>query len=276
MKIKKVLNNNAVTTISKDQKEKVIIGKGVGFGKRVGDSIEESLIEKSYLLQGDSANDDLDLLRHVNSKYIEIAELIIKRVEDDFEIKPGIRILITVADYINDLIERLQNNVKINNYLKNDIKYLYRNEYEIAKYGSDLINEKIGYEIPEDEIAYLTLCLINIEYNDGSKNAKEIMRFINGINEIVLEENKLSFHEDSDSYQRYLTHLKFLAHRVTNGEKNDDLNVDEIYDVFLNKNNCLKTLDEIEKFIKSDFNYEFEKSEQVYMLIHLSKIIKED
>ena len=42
MKIKKVLNNNAVTTISKDQKEKVIIGKGVGFGKRVGDSIEES------------------------------------------------------------------------------------------------------------------------------------------------------------------------------------------------------------------------------------------
>ena len=46
MKIAKILNNNVVITLNDHQEETVVMGRGIGFKKKAGDSIDESLIEK--------------------------------------------------------------------------------------------------------------------------------------------------------------------------------------------------------------------------------------
>ncbi len=53
MLIAKVLNNNVVVVVNEQQREQVVMGRGLAFQKRVGDSLDESKIEKVFALQSD-------------------------------------------------------------------------------------------------------------------------------------------------------------------------------------------------------------------------------
>ncbi|WP_277989084.1 CAT RNA binding domain-containing protein, partial [Escherichia coli] len=50
MQITKILNNNVVVVIDDQQREKVVMGRGIGFQKRAGERINSSGIEKEYAL----------------------------------------------------------------------------------------------------------------------------------------------------------------------------------------------------------------------------------
>lgn len=50
MKIAKILNNNVVITLDDRHEETVVMGKGIGFKKKPGDTLDESLIEKVFTL----------------------------------------------------------------------------------------------------------------------------------------------------------------------------------------------------------------------------------
>ena len=50
MKANKVFNNNAVAVTWIDGTEAVLVGSGIGFGKRPGDGIDEKKIQKVYLI----------------------------------------------------------------------------------------------------------------------------------------------------------------------------------------------------------------------------------
>lgn len=49
MRIAKVLNNNAIITVNDQNKEVVVIGRGIAFKKKSGDLIEEAKIEKIFM-----------------------------------------------------------------------------------------------------------------------------------------------------------------------------------------------------------------------------------
>lgn len=54
MKIAKVLNNNVVVVVDEHQCEQVIMGRGLGFQKRVGDKVDDNKIEKIFAQQNDA------------------------------------------------------------------------------------------------------------------------------------------------------------------------------------------------------------------------------
>ncbi|RIH39390.1 hypothetical protein UQ79_20235, partial [Shigella dysenteriae] len=56
MQITKILNNNVVVVIDDQQREKVVMGRGIGFQKRAGERINSSGIEKEYALSSHELN----------------------------------------------------------------------------------------------------------------------------------------------------------------------------------------------------------------------------
>ena len=44
----KIFNNNALSTVTDDGKDAIILGLGIGFNKRPGDQVNEDKIEKIY------------------------------------------------------------------------------------------------------------------------------------------------------------------------------------------------------------------------------------
>lgn len=66
MQITKILNNNVVVVIDDQQREKVVMGRGIGFQKRPGERINSSGIEKEYALSSHELNGRLsELLSHM-------------------------------------------------------------------------------------------------------------------------------------------------------------------------------------------------------------------
>lgn len=61
MRIAKVLNNNAIITMNDQNKEVVVIGRGIAFKKKPGDLIEEDKIEKVFM-DNESISDQMKTL----------------------------------------------------------------------------------------------------------------------------------------------------------------------------------------------------------------------
>ena len=49
----RIFNNNAVSVVTPDGREAIVLGKGLGFGKRPGDAVNDRLIEKIYYVQNE-------------------------------------------------------------------------------------------------------------------------------------------------------------------------------------------------------------------------------
>ena len=79
MKIGKIRNNNVVVVYEKNEPEKIIMGCGIAFHKKVGDLVDETKIDKIFSLVNPDTNLKLQqLLCDVPIEYIEVTEKIIE------------------------------------------------------------------------------------------------------------------------------------------------------------------------------------------------------
>ncbi|WP_416308801.1 CAT RNA binding domain-containing protein [Raoultella sp. T31] len=62
MKVEKILSNNAVLLSNSKQEEIVAIGRGIGFGKKAGDVIDNSQIESQFIKKSEGLADVLSQL----------------------------------------------------------------------------------------------------------------------------------------------------------------------------------------------------------------------
>lgn len=83
MQITKILNNNVVVVIDDQQREKVVMGRGIGFQKRPGERINSSGIEKEYALSSHELNGRLsELLSHMPLEVMATCDRIISLAQE--------------------------------------------------------------------------------------------------------------------------------------------------------------------------------------------------
>lgn len=75
MKIKKVLNQNAVIVLD-DGHEKVAVGKGVGFNKKRNDLLARQQVERMFVMEPEGIKKLQVLLSQIDDKYF----LLVKRL----------------------------------------------------------------------------------------------------------------------------------------------------------------------------------------------------
>lgn len=106
MLIAKILNNNVVVILDAQQREQVVMGRGLAFQKRVGDALDESRIEKVFALQSDELVNRLgDLMNQIPlevmttcDRIIELARLRLGKLQES--------LYITLTDHCHYAIER--------------------------------------------------------------------------------------------------------------------------------------------------------------------------
>ena len=50
MLIHKILNNNVVVILGKNDEEQIVMGKGIAYKKKIGDYIDDNIIDKVFTL----------------------------------------------------------------------------------------------------------------------------------------------------------------------------------------------------------------------------------
>lgn len=219
-KILKVLNNNGILVMDLDNKQEYIfLGKGVGFGKKVNQNVNTIENAKAYrFTEEQSRQDSIHTIKSISPVFIEIAGNIIEEAERKFGAVDN-NILLALADHIAFAIKRMQEGIELKNPFAKEIKVLFEEEYSVAKMGKEFIKEKIGIEINDDEVGYITLHVHTALTREHVVQSMDIARMIQeGIQKIETELGKM-LDDETISYTRLLTHMKFMILRVINGEK---------------------------------------------------------
>ena len=273
MKLIKALNNNVALVKDKNGQEAFVMGKGVGFGIKNGCSIPESLIEKHFILNGDSGKRDFDkLLRRITVDDIELASNIIREGENMLGYRCNDSILLTLSDHLGMLLERMKEGIHFGTPLEWDIRLIYPREYQFAKKVVEDLREKTGYEIPEQEVAFIVLHFINA--NSSQKGMEETMIYTKIIQNI-LNISKLhygrEFKEDNFDVSRFVTHVRYFVKRQMNGEK---LEMDKsIAEVIARRcpedHKCAR---KITRFLKQAYGWEVSEGEELYLTLHLNRM----
>lgn len=273
MKIKQILNNNVVL-LSKGGNEVVGFATGIGFKKKVGELADESEFEKVYVLDSTSLLEHFSyLLKKSDSKYIVLVNRIVQYGTDNYGLKMGDYIYLTLLDHIEYSISRLKKNISFNSPLHWEVKRFYPEEYALGVWAVQLLEKELHMEIPVAEAISIALHFINNQTSRQNMNTTmQINTFIKDIVNIVMYEYKTQFDEDNFHYSRFVTHLHYFAQNVINRSlptrQSSDMytQIKDLYpDVF-------QTVQKIKLYISSEYHIIISEYEEIYLALHIQKI----
>ncbi|WP_392566464.1 PRD domain-containing protein [Utexia brackfieldae] len=213
--IHKILNNNVIVCLNQYNQEVIIMGRGIGFKKRVGEPFDKQLEEKRFELSADdNASVMKDLLSEIPLEVVTTAEKIIAYAKEQLPGKLNNSLYISLTDHINFAISRFKQGLTIPNSFIWEIKKLYPQEYLVSLQALKIINQRLNVKLPEDEAGFIAFHLITAQLNDATSNIERVTKIIREILSIVKYFFNMEFDEDNLFYQRFVTHLKFFAQRV--------------------------------------------------------------
>ncbi len=214
MVIKKIINNNIVSSIDQYGGELVIMGRGIGFGKKPGQEIDEASAEKIFRMDNkDSLERFKELLAKLPLEYVQLSSDIISYAKSSIEIKLNQNVYLTLTDHIGFAIDRFKEGMHFTNALLEEIKLFYPKEYLVGKYALRLIEEKTSLRMPDDEAASIALHLVNAQYDTRIGDTFRMTNMIREMMEYV--ENEFPQFRGNSMHRDWLvSNLKYMAHRL--------------------------------------------------------------
>nr|WP_274599254.1 PRD domain-containing protein [Paenibacillus sp. CFBP 13594] len=275
VKIEKVLNNNAVVAMNAEQQEVIIIGRGIAYQKRAGDMVSEQHIDKIFTLQNEDIQENFKaLISSIPLEYMKVSEEIIAYAKLKLGKKLNESIYLHLTDHIHFAIERYRKNLPIRNGLIWETKQLYKEEYEVGMEALNMICDQFGVILPEDEAGFMALHFVNAALNEEMPNIKSMTQVMQEILTIIKYHFKIDFDENSLTFYRFVTHLKFFAQRLVKGKHYKSNNDDELFLMIQKKYPAAhKCSEKIKKFIESNYTYQLTDEELMYLTIHIERVV---
>lgn len=219
-KIKKVLNHNVVITYDSEKRsEYMIMDKGIGFGKKAGEAAVPGAKAAIYSLQKTNDRGDArEMAESIPAIYLEIANEVLDQAESVFG-KIDRNILFPMADHIEYAVKRVKNNEQISNPLTEDIRILFHMEYKTAGCIRDILKQKMGILIDDDEVGYIALHIHSAIDDEKVSHAMQMARAVRECISYVEKEVGKPIDVMSLSYNRLMNHIRYMVARAISGEK---------------------------------------------------------
>ncbi|WP_426818111.1 BglG family transcription antiterminator LicT [Winslowiella sp. 2C04] len=276
MIIAKILNNNVVVVHDEQGHEQVVMGCGLAFQKRAGDSLNDALIEKIFALQSHELTGRLsELLSEIPLEVVITSECIIALAKERLNSRLHDSVAIALTDHINFAIERHRQNLPMRNVLQHEIRSLYPREYALGLEALIIIETRLAAALPEDEAGFIALHLVNAQLNSEMPEVMHITRFMQEILHIVKYQLQLDYQTDALSYNRFVTHLKFFAQRMLGkrGVYSDDPSLhDVVRDRYPQSYQCVQKID---RHVMKKYSYALGSEERMFLTIHIERVRKE-
>lgn len=270
-RIKKVLNHNSIIGIREaDNKEYLVMGKGIAFGRKVTERFETGAEDTVYSLHELTERGNAgDIIKSVSPVCLELANEVLNRAEKEFG-KIDRSILFPMADHIEFAVRRIRNHEQISNPLTEDIRILFYKEYKVAQCMEQLLMEKLQVKIDEHEVGYIALHVHSAIEDEKVSQAMQIARAVRECISLVEKQTGKKIDVMSLSYNRLMNHVRYMVARSINGEKlkvsmNDYMEVKfpEAFHV------AEKICAEIEQSMKLTFD----RVEIGYLAIHIERVM---
>ncbi|MED4203900.1 glucose PTS transporter transcription antiterminator GlcT [Neobacillus mesonae] len=272
LRIEKVLNNNVLIAEHPSYQEVVLIGKGIGFNRKRGDSIDTTGIEKLFVLKNEKEQENyIKLLpfidRDIHEVIISAMELIKQRTHSEL----NEHIHVGLTDHLMFALTRVSQGMQITNPFLVETKALYRREYEIALEVVSLIKEKTGIELPAGEIGFITLHIHSAMTNKNLSEVNQDSQLVSRLVSMVEEQLGITIDKDGIDYMRLVRHLRFAIERVKKGERVEEPEklaslLKEEYPI------CYNLAWKLIKVMQQTLKLKVFDAEAVYLTMHLQRL----
>lgn len=270
--IQKVVNNNVLIAKDHIENEVVLIGRGIGFAKKTGEAIIHEQVERLFVLKDPKEQEQYkELLTTLDEDTLRMLISVVEMIRERAGMPLNEHIHVALTDHLAFAIQRMRQGMVIRNPFLFETKALYPTEYKIATEVTELINKRIGIELPEGEIGFITL---HIHSALANKNVRDLTLHSELIAQLITTiENQLAIKVDKSSidYMRLIRHIRYTIERVLQDEK---IREPEKIAEFLKKeypiyyNLAWKLIKMMQQTLKKDV---FE-AEAVYLALHLQRI----
>ncbi len=219
-RVSKVLNNNGVIAIEMEEnQEYVLLGKGIGFGKKVSQRFEAPSDCTRYSLKNDTERGSAaSLVKSVDPVFLEIANEVLREAERTFG-NIDKRILFPLADHISFAVARMKNGEQISNPLTGDIHALFYKEFQVASVLKKILSDRMQVEIGDDEIGYVALHVHSAIEDEKVSVAMQMARTVRECVSIIEAETGKKIDVMTLDYNRLMNHVKYMAARLLRGEE---------------------------------------------------------
>lgn len=256
----------------------IVMGRGIGFQKKSGDSLDKEKIEKKFVIQEDEPAEQLKAIyQTVPVEESDAVFTIIKKAEEELQQTFDSNIYLTLTDHIHYAIQRTNEGIHLKNPLAWEIKRFYRREYELGKKSLAIIEKCTHTLLDEDEAASIAMHFVNAQ-KEGQliEETVKVTQMVQDMLNIVRIHFGVLFDEESISYNRFLTHLQYFAQRVVSKEtyqtSQDTFLLEQVK---VNYPDSLKCAEKIAVYVKERYWFTVSSDEKVYLTIHIHRVVNQ-
>lgn len=273
MRIEKIINNNIISARDDAGNELVAMGKGIGFGQKSGNEIDEGRIEKIFRLEHiDDTERFKELLASLPLEHVRLSNQIISYAKESLGIKLNQNVYLTLTDHISFAIDRQREGMVFSNALHEEIKLFYPNEYTVGKHALYLIEEKTGCKLTEDEAASIALHIVNAELNSEISTTFTMTKMMREMMEIIEEKINPAGQADYPR-DRLITNLKHLANRLISRIPIKGREDGKLYRfVTVNYRKECELIDQVNKYIENTYQCSMTEEERIYMALDVKRM----
>ena len=278
MKIHKLINNNVLSTFDENRQEIIVMGRGIGFKAKPGDTIDETKIEKVFHIENSTLSKQFqDMIANMPMEHMKISSDIIAYAQNECGMKLNQSIYVALTDHINFAIQRYREGLELTNALLFEIRQFYHREYVIGEYALRLFAERLDVHFPEDEAGFIALHFVNAQFDIKAQGTYAITNIMQQCIKIVENEFGMKLNENSMHYERFLAHLKFFARRVLFSRELLQNEEPELADLiekkYLREFACAQKMTD---YVEKEYQCEITREETMYFAIHIKRVLLED
>lgn len=273
MIVRQVLNNNLVLTKNSSGEEIIVKGKGVGFQKSKGDSVDEAKIEKIFTFEKSEGRKRFhNFISAISVEFINLTDRIVDYAVSRHDMKLSDSLYIALSDHLEGVCSRYENGIQMPNGLLFDIQRMYRKEYDVGKFALKLLKQEKDMDLKNDEAGYIAMHFLNAQTDGDMEDICMITKIVGEILDLVQAHFHMAFHDEDYNYQRFQTHLKFFAQRLLMGNMYYEQD-DGLYEVIKGRYpEVYECVVKIAAHIETAYHYRMSKEEMLYLIIHIERV----
>lgn len=273
-KAKKIISNNAILALDEQEQEVILLGKGIGFQRKKNDILPlDAPVEKVFVPSTENNRDAmLRLFSETDDTVINAISEYIRMVEKSLHLTFSEQFTLSFIDHLSFAVKRLQQGIRIYNPFLHEVKSLYPLEYSLAEAVVPLFWQRLGVEIPEDELGFITLHLRSAQTQKSPTAMNHFSQLISKLVDLIEKELSFEIDKTSTDYARLVSHIRFAIER---GERGQGLGENHPLSTLLQKEYpvCYNLAYKLVKIMQNELKLEIPEAEVSYLTLHIQRLL---
>lgn len=271
-KVVKSYNNNLILATDQTEKKLVIIGKGVGFGRKTDDLIQVNPDNDQlfYILDDTASAANIQQLGYDFQKLDKAVKEIVSLSKETLGIvNPAL--YDALMDHVSFAIQRLKMGLSIDNPFIEEISILYSKEYALAEQAAEIISQAIDVSLGEAECGFIALHLRSARKEKPISMIMKTPRVYKEILNLIGKEFGVEYDTETTNSRSFLLSIDWLVRLSARNQCMENILMN---DIEKNMPKYVQVAKEISYIIEKEMNVILSKEHQMFLASDIYRFVQ--